>query len=398
MSEYPMIVSADDHVVEPADLWTSRLPARYREQGPRVVRKRIEPIERPRLNFAITESDEGEWADIWCYEDRQAPLMMQAAAVGFDHDEVVTRAVTFDEIRPGCYDPSARIQDMNQAGIEGQLCFPNLEPVRFCGQGFVAAEDKELAKLCVQAYNDFILDEWCGSEPSRLISCGIVPLWDVELAVEEAVSTATRGMKALCFSEAPAQLGLPSLHTGYWDPLFATCEESGIVLMIHIGSSSRIVLPSEDAPSGENNILITLNATSALVDWLFSGILVRCPELKVVLAECQIGWIPYYLQRLDEIWEVHRGLMASEVARVPDPPSSYFARNMYATFFSDPFGLRNIDKIGVDNVLAETDYPHSDSTWPISRAFLQEQTVAAGLTSEQTEKIARGNAMRLFRL
>src|SRR4029077_11390787 len=118
--------------------------------------------------------------------------------------------------------------------------------VKFCGQGFLVAHDRELAALCVSAYNDFMLDEWCGVSDGRLIPLGIVPIWDAEAAADEVRRTAARGMRAVCFSEAPAHLGLPSIHGGYWDPLFAACVETQTVLAIHIGSSSRVPRASED--------------------------------------------------------------------------------------------------------------------------------------------------------
>jgi predicted TIM-barrel fold metal-dependent hydrolase len=279
------------------------------------------------------------------------------------------------------------------------VCFPNLAPVRFCGQGFLEAKDKELALLGVKAYNDFMLDEWCAGSNGRLISCGLIPLWDVDLAAAEVRRVAARGMKAICFSEAPMYLGLPTIHKGYWDPLFRACEETDTVVMIHIGSSSNVSVPSgADAPQSEFQMLVTLNATGAVVDWLFSGVLIDFPRLKVGLAECQIGWLPYYLQRMDEVWLQERPYMAEEHARVPELPSTYFHSNMYVTFFSDPVGLRLLDIIGVDNVMCETDYPHNDTTWPTSQDQLRQQTEAAGLDAVQTEKIIRGNARKLFRL
>ena len=396
---FPRVVSADDHVVEPPNLWTDRLPSKYRDVGPRVVRQRVAP---PQLGLAqhaheVGPDEDGQWADVWFYEDQRHPVLMLGAAAGFSHDDIEFRTVTYDEMRPGCYEHQARLADMDQAGIEASVCFPNLAPVRFAGQGFLEATDKDLALLCVQAYNDFILDEWCAGAADRLIPCGIVPLWDPVLAAAEVERTAARGMKAMCFSEAPAHLGLPSLHDGKWEPFFATCAATGTVIAIHIGSSSRIPLPSPDAPPAEANMLLTNNAATAMVDWLCSGLFVRHPDLKVMLGECQIGWIPYYLGRLDEIWEVHTG-WAGIRQTLPLPPSHYFRSNMYATFFSDPFGLRNLDAIGADNVLFETDYPHSDSTWPDCRAVAEAQTTAAGLDAATAEKVVRGNARRLFGL
>jgi predicted TIM-barrel fold metal-dependent hydrolase len=398
-STFPRLISADDHVLEPPNLWTSRLPGQYREIGPRVVREKV-GISRDGLaiNAAQTSDDEGVWADVWYYEDKREPLMMVGAAVGFEHNEVEFRPMTFDEVRPGCYDPKARLADMDLAGVEASLCFPNMAPTRFCGQGFLEAKDKELALMCVRAYNDYMIDEWCGDSDGRLVPLGIMPLWDPQLAADEIRRIAALGNRAICFSEAPARLGLPSIHSGSWEPVFEACEETETVLMLHVGSSSHVPMPSDDAPLGESNILVTLNSVTAMVDWLFSGIFVSHPGLKICLAECQIGWVPYILQRADEIWEIH-GTWAGTRARVPVEPSTFFKSNIFVTFFSDIVGLRNLDAIGVDNILVETDYPHSDSTWPSSRVHLEKQFEVAGVRDPAViDKIVHGNARKLFRL
>ena len=399
---FPRIVSADDRVLEPANLWTSRLPAKYRDIGPRVKREKVAMTKGgPDLkSFAIhaEQTADGDWADVWYFENKREPLMMVGAAVGFSREENKLRPTTFDEVRRGCYDPVARLADMDIAGVEASLSFPNMVPTRFCGQGFLELEDKELGQLCVEAYNDFILDEWCAGSGERLIPLSIIPLWDPKLAATEVRRAAARGNRAICFSENPARLGLPSIHSGHWDPLLKACEETSTVLMLHVGSSSYVPMPSDDAPFEISNILVTQNSMTAMIDWMFSGIFVRFPNLKVCLAECQIGWIPFVLQRSDELWELH-GAWLGMLERLPNPPSNYFTSNIYATFFSDIAGLKNLDDIGYQNVIVETDYPHSDSTWPDSQADLQKQFDAAGVTNPNViEAIARGNARKLFRL
>jgi predicted TIM-barrel fold metal-dependent hydrolase len=397
LDPFPGIISVDDHLVEPPHLWASRLPAKYQNIGPRVKREKVKVLEH---NFTDTqshhtqESDDGIWVDTWYYEDLREPQGLISAAAGFEKRALENRPITFDQMRPGCFEPQARLSDMDIAGIEASLCFPNITPVRFCGQGFLEAKDKELAELCVHAYNDFMVDEWCAGSNDRLIPCGIIPLWDVEKAAAEVRRNAVRGMHAVTFSEAPAQLGLPSMHTGYWDPFFAACAETSTRLMLHIGSSSKINMPSADAPFGVGNIMQTANAIGTVVDWLYSGIFVRFPELKIVLAECQIGWLPFFLQRIDEVWDQ---LGYADVRdRVPEPPTTYYRSNVYVTFFDDRFGLHQLDILGFDNVLAETDYPHADSTWPHSQKLMQEQT--AHLEPHVTTKIVRDNARKLFDL
>ena len=133
--------------------------------------------------------------------------------------------ITYDEMRPGCYEPKARVADNDANWVEASLCFPTFP--RFCGQTFLEAKDKELAEACVVAYNDFMVEEWCGDSGGKLIPLCIIPLWDAELAAAEVRRNAARGVRAVCFSEIPPHLGLPSIHSGYWDPFFAACEETG---------------------------------------------------------------------------------------------------------------------------------------------------------------------------
>lgn len=192
MSADILIVSPDDHLVEPADLWTSRLPERYRDIGPRIVRTRGRMDPSVTSDVAFVEDDEGRDADIWHYEDAVIPIPLISAAAGYEIDELTTDPITYDEMRPGCYRPADRLADMDIAGIEASACFPNTL-VRFCGQRFLYGKDKELARLCVEAYNDFQIDEWGGSSNGRLIPLGIIPLWDVELAAKEVERVAARG-------------------------------------------------------------------------------------------------------------------------------------------------------------------------------------------------------------
>jgi predicted TIM-barrel fold metal-dependent hydrolase len=222
-------------------------------------------------------------------------------------------------------------------------------------------------------------------------------LWDAGLAAAEVRRNAERGVRAVCFSEIPPFLGLPSVHDpdGYWDPFFAACSETRTVVNMHIGSSSKMPSTSADAPPAVGSTLTHTNATFSLVDFLFSGVLVRFPELKLAYSEGQIGWIPYILERADKVWEENRG-WGGVADKVPNPPSTYFRDHVYGCFFDDAHGLRSVDEIGVDNITYESDYPHSDSTWPHTRQIAERQM--AHLDSESIRKIVRGNAIKLFGL
>jgi len=307
MAELPRIISVDDHVVEPPNVWQDRLPAKFKDRGPRIVRDTAE-FTFLGGNFSYTRGVEGApECDWWLYDDLEYPTPRVSAAVGFDRDDVTMVPITFDEMRPGCFDGQARIEDMEANHVEASLCFPTMP--RFCGQTFKERKDKELADLCVKAYNDWMIDEWCGESDGHLIPLTLIQLWDVQLAAAEVRRCAEKGSRAVCFSEQPAALGLPSIHDGdkYWDPFFAACEETGTVINMHIGSSSKMPSTSADAPAAVGSTLVFANSQSALTDWLFSAAFIRFPNLKIALSEGQIGWIPYVLERADKVWEHNRG-------------------------------------------------------------------------------------------
>jgi predicted TIM-barrel fold metal-dependent hydrolase len=295
-------------------------------------------------------------------------------------------------MRPGCYDPKARLEDMDAGWLDASMCFPTLP--RFCGQTFYEGHDKELGLACVRAYNDWMVEEWCGDSDGRLIPLGIIPLWDVQLAVDEVRRNANRGFPAVCFSELPYHLGLPTIHSGHWDPFFEACADTGTAVAMHIGSSSKMPAASPDAPPSVSATLAFGNAMTSLIDFLMSGLLVRYPRLKLLYAESQIGWIPYALQRVDQVWEDNQGW--AQTKHIPEPPSTYYFRSVYGCFINDAHGLGSLDEIGVGNVTAETDYPHSDSSWPDTKAIMTELT--ADLSDDVVERILRGNAIDLLRL
>ncbi|CUU56012.1 Amidohydrolase [Parafrankia irregularis] len=392
--ELPRIISVDDHVVEPAHLWQRWLPARLRDAGPRVQRRGIGRMEHiGGGNYRQTFDDDGPQADCWVYEDLVYIHKRHVAAVGFDRDDMTMSPITYDEMRPGCHDPVARVADMELNHVEASLCFPTFP--RFCGQTFAEARDTDLALACVRAYNDWMIDEWCADSGGRLIPLCLIPLWDAELAAAEVRRNAARGCRAVCFSEIPPHLGLPSIHSGSWEPFLAACVDTGTVVCMHIGSSSRMPATSGDAPPAVAATLSFNNAMASLADWLFSGVLVRFPELVLAYSEGQIGWLPYALERADDVWREHRA-WGGVRDLVPEPPSSYFRRQVYGCFFRDRHGLASLDSIGVDNVTFETDYPHTDSTWPNTRRVAEE--MMAGLPAATVRKIVRGNAIRMLGL
>jgi predicted TIM-barrel fold metal-dependent hydrolase len=222
-----------------------------------------------------------------------------------------------------------------------------------------------------------------------------VPLWDAELAAAEVRRNAARGVRAVAFSELPSWLGLPSIHSGYWEPFFAACAETDTVVAMHIGSGTKTVVTSEDAPDAVQATNIFANSAVSLVDYLYSGVLVRHPDLKLLYAEAQIGWIPFVLERIDDVWETHQGWSHSKDA-VSEPPSSYYYRQVTSCFFKDSVGLDLLDRVGRHNIAFETDYPHQDGTWPNTHQVAKE--LFGHLDDETVFDIVRGNAIRLLDL
>jgi len=230
---------------------------------------------------------------------------------------------------------------------DGSLAFPTFP--RFCGQTFLERRDKELADLCVKAYNDWMFDEWCAGTGGRLIPLPIVQLWDAKLAAAEVRRNAARGGHSICFSEIPPFLGLPSVHDadGYWDPLWTACAETGTVVSMHIGSSSKMPSTSADAPAAVGSTLTYMNAAMSLVDYLMSGVFEKHPKLMVAYSEGQIGWIPYILERADDVWD-HNRAWANLEGKVLKPPSQYYREHVYGCFFDDKHGLESLESVGVD--------------------------------------------------
>jgi predicted TIM-barrel fold metal-dependent hydrolase len=393
--ELGWLVSVDDHVLEPGDLWLRRLPSKYHDDVPRLV---------------------GEGADqAWVYEDKRMQVAQLNAVVGMKKEQWTMGAVSYDQMRPGCYDPVARVADMDAAGILASLCFPSI--ARFCGQIFWEAKDKDLALLCLRAYNDWMIEEWCGSAPGRYIPLLIIPLWDPLEAAAEVRRNAARGGHAMCFSENPEPLGLPTVWDPdrYWNPVWDACQETETVVCMHIGSSSNVPKVSSDFPWSFNQPWAAWVVTSGtLLSWLLSPTFQEFPGLKIALSEGGIGWMPYVLERAAQIADRRQALLArgeefDQDSRQILPNAAkgldfrgfdihqVFREHVFGCFIDDLHGVINAREIGIDNIMIETDYPHSDSTWPDCITHAKKQLSAnTTLTDGEKYKILRGNAERLF--
>jgi predicted TIM-barrel fold metal-dependent hydrolase len=391
--ELPRFISADDHVIEPPHVWQENLPPRQREAGPKLVRRRGN-IQKDARAWVLQEDHSGPWSDCWLYDGTLFPILRSLAAVSYPPGEEHAGAATFDELRPGCYEQRGRLADMDMNHTEASLCFPTF--ARFCGQTFLEAADRELAAACVRAYNEWMIDDWCGGDGrGRLIPLTLIPMWDPALAASEVRRCALEGSHAICFSEAPPELGLPSVFSDWWEPLWQACEETSTVVNIHIGSSSKFITTSRDAPALVPISLTHVSAERTLVDWLSSGILERYPTIKVVLSEGQAGWMPFVLERMDRSQAQWRGNLELAITR---RPSSYVPGRVYTCIFDDEIGLRLRDRLGASQILFETDYPHTDSTWPASLDAARRMVSTAGMDDTEIRQFLRANAVECFGL
>ena len=396
MADMPWIISVDDHVVEPANVWIDRLPKKYHDVGPRIVRAPMGEITFIGGKLTVVPGSEGLPDRLVVLRGSEAPpapggLRGRCPPRRGDHAGCDLRGHAARFLRGG-----APARGHGHQPPRSLTLLPHLPPLlrpdlhRGQGQGARSPLREGLQRLdgrgVVRAR---------GQGPPHPPHPGAAV--DAELAAEEVRRNADRGVRAVCFSEIPPFLGLPSVHDPdhYWDPFFQACEETKTVINMHIGSSSKMPSTSADAPPAVGSTLTHSNATYSMVDFMFSGVLVRFPELKLAYAEGQIGWIPYILERADKVWEENRG-WGGVADIVPEPPSTYFHRQIYGCFFDDAFGLKNVDAIGVDNITYESDYPHSDSTWPNTRQIAEKQM--KDLTDEQIYKIVRGNAIKLYDL
>jgi len=367
-----ILVSVDDHVVEPPDLFEGHVPARYKDRAPRVVRK-------------------ADGSDVWVFEGTPVPNIGLNAVAGRPPEEYGMEPTSFEQLRPGCYDVNERVRDLNANGQLGSLCFPSFPS--FCGLLFARQADKELALTMLRAYNDWHIDEWCGSHPGRFIPLSLPPIWDPLLMAEEVRRVARKGCHAVSFSENPEKIGFPSIHSEHWDPFWKACCDEGTVVCIHIGSGSGMAFTSMDAPVDVMITVQPIHIVSCASDLLWSRVLKEFPDIKFALSEGGIGWIPYFLERVDYVYQHHRHWTHQDFGG--KLPSEVFREHMITCFIDDPVGVRNRHGVGLGTITWECDYPHSDTTWPRSPEILARSL--EGVPDSEVHQMTFENALRHFR-
>jgi predicted TIM-barrel fold metal-dependent hydrolase len=367
-----ILVSVDDHLVEPPTMFEQHIAARFRDRAPKVVR-----------------DDTG--SDVWTFDGSVIPNIGLNAVAGRPKSEYGTEPTAFDEMRPGCFDVHERVKDMNAGGVLASMCFPSFPG--FAGRLFAACTDDDLKLAVTRAYNDWHIDEWAGSYPGRFIPMALPILWDPQLAAQEVARVAAKGCHSMTFTENPAALGYPSFHDPHWDPLWTACCDNDVVISVHLGSSGKLVVTAPDAPMDVMITLQPMNICQAAADLLWSRVLKEFPAIRFALSEGGTGWIPYFLDRADRTYDMHHQWTGQDFgSRLP---SEVFREHFLTCFISDPVGLRLRDMIGLDNIAWECDYPHSDSSWPNAPEELA--AAAAGIPDDELNKIAYENACRWYR-
>ena len=365
-----ILVSVDDHVVEPPDLFKNHLPAKWMDAAPKNVHR--------------------DGIDVWVYEDNVIPNIGLNAVAGRPPSEYNTEPTAYTDMRKGCYDIHERVTDMNRNGVLGSMCFPSF--VQFCGQLFSKSKDLDMGYRLLQAYNDWHIDEWCGTYPGRFMPLSIPPIWDPQLMADEVRRVAKKGCHAVSFSEDPAKLGWPHVFGDHWDPFFRACEEEGTVICLHIGSSSTVLSIAEGAPIDVMIALTPLNTIHAATDLIFSKQLRKYPNLQFALSEGGTGWLPYWLERIDYVYQQHRFWTHQDFG---DKLPSQMARDHFSfCFISDRAGITQREVIGLENITWECDYPHSDSSWPHSPESLWKDM--DGVSDADVNKLTHENAMRIY--
>jgi predicted TIM-barrel fold metal-dependent hydrolase len=367
-----ILVSADDHVIEPANMFDEHVPASYRDRAPRVV-----------LDSGVER---------WVFDGEPAGAMGLNAVISWPKEEWGLDPVGFAEMRPGAYDIHERVRDMNRNGILASMCFPTF--AGFSAGTFHAARDKDLSLMMLQAYNDWHIQEWCGTYPGRFIPLAIPPIWDTALVATEIRRVASQGCRAMSMPELPHMQGLPSYNDlDYWAPVFGAASEERVVMCMHIGQGFDAI---NGAPNGPIDNLIILAGQVSMIaaqDMLWGGALRTYPDLKVAWSEAGIGWVPFYLDRCDRHYKNQRWLGHDFGGKLP---SDVFREHSLSCYVTDPTALKVRKDIGIDTIAWECDYPHSDAIWPDAPEQVLAELNAAQASDEDIHKITWQNSCRHF--
>ncbi|RLU03156.1 MAG: amidohydrolase [Ketobacter sp.] len=364
-----VIISVDDHISEPPDMFKHHLKGDDLATAPQ---------------FHTTETG----ANYWTYQGMTMTSVGLNAVVGRVPEEYGMEPQSLEQVRKGCYDAKARIDDMNVNGIAASLNFGSVGG--FDGSRcFHKAPDLKLATKHLRAYNDWHILEWCGYDRGRFIPCALLPTWDMDATVFEIKRIAALGCNSVTLSENPTRIGLPSIHNAYWEPMWKALTDHNIAICLHIGSGNPPPHASDETPIEAWITTMPMSISTGAADWLQLEALQRYSDLKIVLSESGIGWVPYFMERADFSHARHKAWTHSGFGG--KKPSEVFREHFMTCFIDDVFGLQNLNAVGEDNVAYECDYPHSDALWPEVPEYLWKSM--QHLSDTQIDKVTHINAM-----
>jgi predicted TIM-barrel fold metal-dependent hydrolase len=370
MREY-RIVDADQHIIEPVDLWEKWLPAKFRERAPRLVK----------------DEDGG---DAWQLGKNIEPLGL-VTVMGTRPRDLRWTGVRYADVHPGCYEPNARLELMDEDSIDATVIFPPQRTMAY----FMSNVDADFHLAGIEAYNNWVIDAFCAACPERLGAIGQIPsALGVAASIKEARRLKDKGVRGLTINTWPS--GGPTLRPED-DSFWAVVEELGLSVHLHIalavaGAPRPRIGVKAGGPSQLIRLATTLSAMPGLIaETIFTGMLDRFPKLRLVGAEVGAGWVPYFLGEMDDRYRRNRYWTKVSLERLP---SEYFARNWTVGFVRDPYGVANRHAVGIGNMMWASDFPHHINDWPNSRWLINE--MSPGVPEDEKRKLFCENAGRIY--
>jgi predicted TIM-barrel fold metal-dependent hydrolase len=367
------LISSDSHVSEPPDLWVERIDTKYRDRAPRVV-----------LN------PEGQEGAYFVYEGYPPHNLAIGLGAGRTPEELAAflKTGTYADARPGGWDPAQRLPDMELDGVEAEVLYTTL------GFRLFWLKDAALQRACFRVYNDW-LAAYCSYAPKRLKGLALISLYDPKEGAQELERCAKLGLKgAMIWCSPPADQPYSS---EIYDPFWAAAQDLDMPVSLHaITGMERIPWEYSAEKRAMRSTVTPHEIEKSFSVLILSGVLERFPRLKIVSAENNCGWLPYYLQRMDRGFARFgpSGTVTPWPTKLTLKPSEYFRRQMYCTFIDDSFGVASRHWIGVDNVMWSSDYPHTASTWPHSRDIIERDF--KDVSEVEKRKIVRENVAKLY--
>ena len=379
------IISADTHILEPPDIWKNHLPSKYQDDAPRLVK-------------------DHQGGDAWQFGNADPDPIGLVSTPGKRFEEFKWWGVSYDDIRPACFNGKERLVDMDMDGLDAEIHFP---PQRTIGH-WLGHPDQDISLAGIDAYNDFLWTEWMASDPERLIGLMQVPNLSVDKGIEYLKRSKEVGFKGVVISSWPS--GGETISEDD-DRFWEVAEDLNVTIAIHIrlvsrdagvkrfqagkaispGVSDRTKAQKAKAIGGLSSVF---SVTPDLIgQFIFTGVFDRFPKLQVVWVETGVGWIPHFVEQMDDRYWRNRGWGEIDIKH---EPSFYWFNNMAATFMVDFNGVMQRHSVGVDNMLWSTDYPHHGNDFPYSRKVINE--MMTDVPADEREKILAGNAVRLWHL